>query len=155
MKAEGQAKSFTLSMQFSSSCCMFPPSPSRGQISRAIKAAFLFASAFSNNNSCFLCFLLQRLGQLGGRNLPSFTLQIKLPHGSITSYQNLHQQWESSQKIAGKNKECMWVIRKSYPACNLQNQSEMKQLQESKVFAKLPAISWSISNCLKWQLLTA
>lgn len=60
--AEGHAKSFTLWMQFSSSHCMSPPSPGRGQISRAIKAPFLFASAFSNNNSYFLCFLLQTLG---------------------------------------------------------------------------------------------
>lgn len=51
-------------------------------------------------------------------------------------------------------KEHMWVTRKSHPARNLQNQLEMKQLQESKVFAELPTsadlflIAWNDSS---WQ----
>lgn len=52
--AEGHAESFTLSVQFSSSCCVFPPSRSRRHSSRAIETAFLFASAFSNTNFYFL-----------------------------------------------------------------------------------------------------
>lgn len=72
--AEGHAKTFILWMQFSGSHCVFPPSPGRRQSSTAIKAPFSFASAFSNNNSYFLCFLLHTLAKLGICHFhPSYT----------------------------------------------------------------------------------
>lgn len=141
--AKGHAKSFTLSMQFTLCRCMFPLSPSRGQISRTMKAAFCLPlpSAITTLFSLFPSSETRLTRREKFATSTCLMLQIKLPHSSISSYQKLDQQRKCNQKIAAGNKECMWVTKESYPAYNYQNQPEMKQLQESKVFAKLPGVS--------------
>lgn len=140
-------------MQFSSSCCMFPSSPTTGQISRAIKPAFLFASAFSNTNFCFPCFLLSETGLTTREKFATctpLTLQIKLPHSSVTTHQKLPQQWKSSKKTATS----MWVILKSYLHAIFKTSQKWSSCRKARYLQNYPAsadlflIAWNDSS---WQ----
>lgn len=150
------------SMQFCSSCCLFPTHPNTGQIFRAIKAAFFICLCFQQYQLLLPLFPPSQTG-LARREqwnpistLPALTLQTKLPRSSTASYQELHNQWKSSQRAAVRSNKYVWVIRENQPNVTpFQKQLEMKQSQESRMAAKLPGVSWCISNCLNWQLLTA